>query len=84
MSWRSKRFARYVLGIVSTYRQKEITNVVGDVNSNPHLRKVKAVAQSDESKGDNMVEHQLFEVLSRLLQLQHEDDGLLRPIGGLQ
>ena len=31
-----------------------------------------------------MVTHQLFEVFSRLLQLQHEDDRLLRPVARLQ
>ena len=66
------------------YRQEEITDIVRDIDSNAHLGKVKAVAQPDESKRDNVMEDQLLEILSRLFQLQHEDKGLLRPVGRLQ
>ena len=51
-----------------------------DIHRQPHIRKVKAVAQPDERNRNDMVSHQLFKVLARLLELQHQHYRLLRPI----
>ena len=66
------------------YRKKEIADIVRNVDSNSHLGKVKAIAQANESKSNNVVKDQLLEVFSRLFQLQHEYYGLLCPVRRLQ
>lgn len=67
-----------------TYREEEIANVVRDVHGDPHVRKVEAIAQPDERERDDMMQHELLEVLPRLLQLQHQYNRLLRPVRSLQ
>jgi hypothetical protein len=42
------------------------------------------VAQPNKRKRNDMVQNQLLEVLARLLQLQHQNDSLLRPVRRLQ
>ena len=55
-----------------------------DINRNSHISKMKAITQADKSKGNNMMQHQLLEILSRLLQLQHQHQALLCPIRSLE
>ena len=57
---------------------------MGDVHGDTHVREMEPVAQPDERQGDDVMQHQLLEVLPRLLQLQHQDQALLRPVRGLQ
>jgi hypothetical protein len=57
---------------------------VSDIHSNSHVSEMEAVAQPDERKRNDMVQHQLLEVLTRFLQLQHQHDSLLRPVRRLQ
>jgi len=45
---------------------------------------MEAVAQSNKRERDNMVQHQLLEILARFLELQHQNDSLLRPVRSLQ
>ena len=67
-----------------TYRKKEVRDVHRDVDRNAHVGEMEAIAQPDERKRDYMMENELFEVLSRLLEHQYQHDGLLRPIARLQ
>lgn len=67
-----------------TYREEEVRDIVCDIDRQAHIRKVESVAQSDKRKGDDMVTNELLEVLARLLQLQHEYNGLLRPVTRLE
>lgn len=67
-----------------TYGEEKITDIVRDVYRDAHLRKMEAVTQRDEGQRHDVVQHEFFEVLARLLQLQHQHDGLLRPVTGLQ
>ena len=55
-----------------------------DVHSNTHISEMEPVAQANKRKGNDVVQNQLLEVLARLLQLQHQHDGLLRPVRRLQ
>lgn len=57
---------------------------MGDVHRQSHICEVEAVAEADERQADNVVAHELLEVLARLLHAQHEDNGLLGPVGGLE
>lgn len=56
---------------IYTYSKEEITNVVCDENTQAHVGEMEPVAQSNEKQRDNMVSHQLFEILSWLLHSQH-------------
>lgn len=67
-----------------TYREEEVRDIVCDIYRQAHIRKVESVAQSDKRKGDDMVTNELLEVLARLLQLQHQNNGLLRPVTRLE
>lgn len=64
--------------------KEEIANVMRDVHGQPHIREMEAVAQPDQRQRDDMMPHQLLEVLSWFFQLQAQDNGLLRPIARLQ
>lgn len=55
-----------------------------NVDCDPHVREMEAITRGDERQGDDMVGHQFFKVLPRLLQLQQQHDRLLRPVAGLQ
>lgn len=72
------------LGEQRAYREEEIADIMGDVDSQAHVGEVEAIAQPDQRDGDDVMCHKLFEVLSRLLQLEHEHNGLLGPVAGLQ
>ena len=67
-----------------THSQKKVADVVGDEDGNPQIGEVEAVAQKDERQRQNMMGHQLSEVLPRLLQLQQQYDRLMCPIARLQ
>lgn len=45
---------------------------------------MEAVAETDESQGDQVVADKLLVVLAGLLHAQHEHNKLLRPVGGLE
>lgn len=64
--------------------EEEVADVVGDVDSNAHVGEVEAVAEANESQTDNVVADELLEVLATLLHAEDENDGLLRPVGGLE
>lgn len=55
-----------------------------DVHSNTHISEMEPIAQPNKRQRDDVVQHQLLEVLARLLQLQHQHDRLLRPVCRLQ
>lgn len=55
-----------------------------DVHSDSDISKVEAVAQSNQGQCDDVVQHQLFEILARLLKHQHHNQTLLRPVRCLQ
>ena len=67
-----------------TYGEEEIADIMRDVDGQPHVGKMKAIAQPDQRERHNMMADQLFEILPWLLQQQAQHDGLLRPIAGLQ
>jgi hypothetical protein len=67
-----------------THCKEEIANVMRDVHSNTHISEMEPVAQANERKRNDVVQNQLFEILARLLQLQHQHDSLLRPVCRLQ
>ncbi len=67
-----------------TYREEEITDVVGNVNREPHVRKVEAITQPDQRQRHDMMPDQLPKILPRLLQLHTQHDRLLRPITRLE
>lgn len=68
----------------STYGKKEITDVMGQVDGNTHVREVEPVAQDNKGQSDDMVSHKLSEVLTRLLHAQKQDNGLLCPVRSLE
>lgn len=68
----------------STYRQKEIRDVVRDVDRDTHVREMESITTPDERQRDQMMENQLFKILPRFLKQQHQHDSLLRPITALQ
>lgn len=45
---------------------------------------MEAVTQPDQGHCDNVMQDQLFEILSGLLQHEQQDNGLLCPVAGLQ
>jgi len=55
-----------------------------DVHRNPHVRKMKSVAQPDQANSDNMMRNQLLKVLPRLLQHKQQHNRLLRPVTRLK
>ena len=57
---------------------------MGDVDGDADVGEVEAVAERDEGQSDDVVAHELLEVLTRLLHAQEEDDGLLGPVGSLE
>ena len=57
---------------------------MGDIDGKTHVGKVEAVREGDEGEGDYVMGNQLPEVLPRLLHAQHENDGLLGPVSGLE
>ncbi|KAG7731931.1 hypothetical protein KL948_002864 [Ogataea haglerorum] len=59
--------------------QEEVGDVHRDVHGNAHPREVEPVRQADQQHRDDVVEHELLEVLARLLQLQDQHHALLRP-----
>lgn len=67
-----------------TYREEEIRNVMSDIHCETDVGEMKPVAQGNQSQGNNMVSHKLLEILPRLFQHQEENNGLLRPVAGLE
>ncbi|KAH3682190.1 hypothetical protein WICPIJ_006853 [Wickerhamomyces pijperi] len=63
--------------------KEEVRDVHRDVNGQPHFGEVENIAGPDQKNRNNVMEHQLHEILSRLLNLQHQDTRLLRPEGSL-
>ena len=57
---------------------------MGDVDGKTHVGEVEAVREGDEEQGDDVMGNKLLEVLPRLLHAQHENDGLLGPVSGLE
>lgn len=57
---------------------------MSDVHRQTNVGEVEAVGQPDERQADNVVAHELLVVLARLLHAQHQDDGLLGPVRGLE
>lgn len=71
-------------GETKAYSEEKVANVVGNVHGQANVGKVEAVAQRYERQADNVVAHELLEVLARLLHAQQQHDGLLRPVSGLE
>lgn len=67
-----------------TYRKEEIRHVMSDVDSKTDVCEVEPVAQRNKGECDDVVSNKLPKVLSWLLQLQKENDSLLRPVTGLK
>jgi hypothetical protein len=67
-----------------TYSKEEIRDIHGDVDSDSHISEMEAITQPDQSKSDDMMQHQLFEILSRLFQHEQQHNSLLSPITRLQ
>lgn len=66
-----------------TRRQEEVRNIVCHEYRQPNPGEVVAIAHPNKRQGDDMVHHELFKVLTRLLKLEKEDDALLQPVRGL-
>ena len=67
-----------------TDRKKEITDIMGNVHRDPHVREMKSIAQPNQNQRNNMMSHQLPKILPRLLQLQKQHNSLLCPIASLK
>lgn len=67
-----------------TYRKEKVRNIVRDVDGDAHVSEMEAVAQTNQCQRHNMMQHQLLEVLPRLLQQQDQHEPLLRPVTCLQ
>lgn len=65
-------------------RQEEVRDIVCYEHRQPNPREVVAIAHTNERQGDDMVHYKLFKVLTRLLQLQKENDALLQPVSRLK
>ena len=68
----------------ATYCEEQVTDIVRQVHGNANVGKVKAVAEGNERQRHDVVRHELLEVLARLLEPQHHDEGLLGPVRGLE
>ena len=55
-----------------------------DIDRHAHIRKMKPVTQPNQRQSDNVMSHQLLEVLPWLLQSQTQHNKLLSPITRLQ
>ena len=53
---------------VKTYRKEKIADVVRNIYSNTHIGEVKSIAQPDQRQSNNVMSHQLFEILPGFLQ----------------
>lgn len=71
-------------GNVGTHRKEEVTDIMSDVHRQSHVGEVEAVAETDESQGDQVMADKLFVVLAGLFHAQHEHNKLLRPVCGLE
>jgi hypothetical protein len=67
-----------------TYGDEEVADIMGNVHRESHFRKVVAIARCDQRNRDYVMENEFLEVLSGLLQLQKQNDGLLGPVAGLE
>lgn len=45
---------------------------------------MEAITQPDQGQSDDMMQHQLLEILPRLLQHEQQDQTLLSPVTGLK
>jgi hypothetical protein len=70
-------------GATKTYGEEKIRNVMGNVDGQAHVGEVESIAQANQAQGDDVVAHQLLEVLARLLQHQEKHNHLLGPVAGL-
>lgn len=68
----------------ATYGKEEVGNVVSDVYGDAHVDKVEAVAQPDQADGDDVMSDKLTPIFAWLLQHQHQNNELLRPVASLQ
>ena len=57
---------------------------MGDVDGQPHVGEVESVTQPDQRESDDVMSHQLLEILPRFLQQQGKNDELLCPVASLQ
>lgn len=57
---------------------------MGEVDGKAHVREMETVAQPNQSERNDMVAHQLIEILPRLFQLQDHHNSLLCPKAGLE
>lgn len=55
-----------------------------DVHGNTHVGEMEAVAAPNQRNSDDVVAHEFLEVLARLLEHQHQHNGLLRPVARLE
>lgn len=55
-----------------------------NIHGDTHAGKVEPVAQEDKSQSDYVVQDEFLEILSRLFQLQYENDCLLSPVAGFK
>jgi len=67
-----------------TYSEEEVTDIMGRVDSQANVGKVESVAAANQRKTDDVMGHELTEVLARLLHTEDKDNGLLGPVGGLE
>lgn len=67
-----------------TYREKEITNVMRNINCHSHVCEMEPITQPYQRQRHDVMPHELFEILSWFFQLQTQHYSLLRPIAGLQ
>lgn len=76
---------KWMVEIVQCFarRQEEVRNIVCYEYRQPNPGEVVAIAHANKCQGDDMVHHELFEVLTRLLKLEKENNALLQPVRGL-
>jgi len=66
------------------YGKEEVTNVMSDVYRDSHVREVKSVTQTNKGQSYSVMKYELFEILSRLFQLQYKHNSLLEPVSSLE
>lgn len=72
------------VGELKTYRQEEITDIVGNIHRQSHVTEMEPITQPYQSQGDDMMAHEFLEIPARLFEHQAEHNGLLGPVARLQ
>lgn len=71
-------------GLGRAYREEKITDIMRDVNRQPHVGEMKPIAQPDQRQGDDVMSNKLPVISTWFFEPETENQGLLGPITRLQ